>query len=191
MKQFLFMYPIDTYFDIESDEHKAGVNTRKYFRIFNNCINERYRSRGFTVNFAVFDDKNVDKRIKVLENDRIVKVGVTLQNYFSNKGYPDSDFILNQLNLKDIEHLRVAGFHIWDCVERVAQRAYERGIDVLVDEDLTNIFASRVTHPKFRTDKYPTFELKNAPTLDREWFAEAFLEARRGKPWMFQRYERQ
>jgi hypothetical protein len=190
MKQFLFMYPIDTYFDIESDEHKACVSTRKYFRIFNNCINERYRSRGFGINFAVFDDKEVDKRIKVVEGDRIIKVGITSHDHFDDEEYPDFDFILNQLNLKDIKHFRVAGFHLWDCVERIAKRAYERGIDVLVDEDLTNMFASRVTHPNFRTDKYPTFELKNAPTLDREWFIKAFLEARMDKPWMFQDYER-
>ena len=44
--------------------------------------------------------------------------------------YPDQDYMLDQV--LPANHIRVAGFHMWDCVEKFARRAHERGVDVLV-----------------------------------------------------------
>jgi hypothetical protein len=46
---------------------------------------------------------------------------------------------------------------MWDCVEKLAKTAYEKGIDVLVDEDLTEFFSERLKDPNFKIDKYPTY----------------------------------
>ena len=52
--------------------------------------------------------------------------------------YLNDDFILNQL--RGISLLGIAGFHAYDCCEKLFKRAYEQGIDSLVDEDLTQFF---------------------------------------------------
>ncbi|MGM5488181.1 MAG: hypothetical protein ACQESG_04495 [Nanobdellota archaeon] len=78
--------------------------------------------------------------------------------------------------------LRLGGFHLWDCVERVAKRAYNRGLDVLVDEDLTELFTSRMQLPEFRTDRYPCYRAPEHP------YYQEFLHQRKGKPWLWQDY---
>jgi hypothetical protein len=64
------------------------------------------------------------------------------------------DSILNQL--MPISLLRVAGFHAYDCCERLAKRACERGIDSLVDEELTEFFSFVFQDPEFKIDSYPS-----------------------------------
>lgn len=92
--------------------------------------------------------------------------------------------ILNQLNGTSV--LRVAGFHLWDCVERLAKRAYEKGIETLVDEDLTELFSFRMLlDDNFDPAKYPTFNPRES--CDEESFR-MFMESRKDKPWLWQDY---
>ncbi len=96
--------------------------------------------------------------------------------------YPNQDYILNQLGFPT--RLVVAGFHAWDCVEKLARRAYERGISTLIDEDLTEFFVGRFKDKDFRVKTYPTY---NARKHQRSMF-EMFMKAREGKPWLWQEY---
>lgn len=73
---------------------------------------------------------------------------------------------------------------MWDCVEKLAKRAYEKGLDVLVDEDLTEFFSWRLRDPNFRVDKYSTYN----PKKDGPVFFKNFMEARKQKPWLWQNY---
>jgi arabinogalactan endo-1,4-beta-galactosidase len=73
---------------------------------------------------------------------------------------------------------------MWDCVEKLARRAHERGIDVLVDEDLTEFFAGRLKDRDFKVKSYPTYDARKH---QRSMF-DMFMEARRNKPWLWQEY---
>ncbi|MFZ1971139.1 MAG: hypothetical protein WAU65_03105 [Candidatus Nanoarchaeia archaeon] len=157
-----------------------------YKRNLNDCIDARYRKNGFGINYLTFDNSPISDIIELQKSDKIIENGVDFKTFTKPKPdgsypYPDSDYILDQL--EKISELRVAGFHMWDCVERVAKRAYQRGLDTLVDEDLTEFFIGRLKDPKFDVKKYPTYDPKESPEL-----FDLFIKARAGRPWLFQNY---
>ncbi len=188
MKHFVFLYPIPEIIDFEienhgwSEEGGADAFKQKYKSLLNRCIDVRYRQKGFDINYVIFDGSSVSDVIELRETDRIIKVGLDFKTHTTKHLYPDPDFILDQLG--DVKIIRIAGFHLWDCVEKLARRAYERELDTLVDEDLTELFASRIKDPDFRIDKYPTYN----PRKYGDSMFEIFMEARRNKPWLWQDY---
>lgn len=224
MKQFLFLYPIQEYFDVELDNGSLAYSFRQvcpdeeetfarklekaqtgdeketirqearaiirakfklvYARVLNTAIKQRYRQQGFDINFAVFDRSPVSDIVELQEGDKVFQVGVDFKTHCSKKVYPNPDYVLEQVRVNG-DHLRVAGFHMWDCVEKVAKRAYEKGVDVLVDEDLTEFLTGRISlDPEFRTDRFPTYN----PRKLEETIYKFFVEARKDKPWLWQNY---
>ena len=191
-KEFMFLYPIPEIINFEIKNHggskkgDADAFRKKYSKTLNKCINERYRQKGFGINYAVFDGSPVSDVIKVQESDKIIEVGLDFKTHTTEQPdgeypYPDQDYILNQLS--GVRVIRIGGFHMWDCVEKLAKRAYERGLDTLVDEDLTEFFSWRLDDLDFKTDKYPTYNPKKLGSM-----FEDFMRARKDKPWLWQNY---
>ncbi len=222
--QFLFLYPIDEYFDYEirkgafsysfrqscptenaafsqrfeeaeTAEEKEAIRQEAkklmeeqfrpvYARTLNACIKRRYREKDFGINFAVFDGHSVSDMVSLHKYDKVFSVGLDFNTHVSRKQYPDADAVLNQVGLNGGQ-LIVAGFHMWNCVEKVAQRAHERGANVLVDEDLTEFLSGRINFlPKLRTDRFPSYN----PRMQGKTAYLKFIEARKGKPWLWQKY---
>jgi len=157
-----------------------------YSAKLNECIDARYRQKGFCIYFAIFDGHEISDAITLHETDCTIQVGLDFETHTTKVNgaypYPDTDFILDQLGTP--RKLVVAGFHMWDCVERFARRAHERGLDVLVDEDLTEFFPARLREEGFCVDTYPTYN----PHNEDDFYFEMFTNARMGKPWLWQDY---
>jgi hypothetical protein len=180
-----------------SDEEKEAVREEAiqviqsefkviYKKNLNGCIDARYRQNGFNINYLIFDNSKISNVIELQKSDRIIENGLdfgihTTKRPDGSYQYPDQGYILDKLG--ETNELRIAGFHMWDCVEKLAKRSYERGLDTLVDEDLTEFFIGRLKDPNFKINKYPTYK----PREDPEWF-ESFMKARKGKPWLWQDY---
>lgn len=195
MNQFLFLYPVSVYFDIEINNHSYGKKEgkaayrQKYIELLNRCIDVRYRQKGFVINFAVFNGCPVSEVVKVYPLDKIIEIGLNFGGFLKKQPsgeylYPDSDYILAQLG--QIEQLVIAGFHMWDCVEKVAKRAYEKGLNVIVDEDLTDFFCGRIDYSEFTVEKYPGLNFRKI--LGPTHCLEDFLKARKIRPWLWQNY---
>jgi len=193
MKQFVFLYPIPEIIDFEIKNHgwseNGGVDSfrQKYSKLLNASIDTRYRQKGFGINYAVFEGSPVSDVIELQDSDRVIGVGLDFKTHTTKQSngeypYPDQDYILNQFN--GVQVLRVAGFHMWDCVERLAKRAYELGLDTLVDEDLTEFFSGRLNDPDFKIDEYPTYN----PRKKQGSMFDMFMEARKERPWLWQTY---
>lgn len=184
MKQFIYMYPISEFinFEIILGNHGSKTDFKEFYKLkLDSCIDKRYRQKGFNINYFIFDDSKVSDIIVLRDSDKVKFVGLDYKNHVEEKKYPNEDYILNQLGKIDI--LRIGGFHMWDCVERIAKRAYKKRIDTLVDEDLTEFFTNRIKKDNFQEDKYPTYN------PDRNsCFFESFIEARKNKPWLWQKY---
>jgi len=181
MDKFLFLYPIQEYFDAEISFWKT--NDGSLLKL-NECIDVRYRQKDFEINYLTFKNKSISDIINLREGDIIFEADTTFEKHVNSLKYPSSDFILDQLG-GDMDHLVVAGLHTVDCVEKVAKRAYERGINTLVDEDLTNYFFFRVKDPNFKIEKYPNID-------PRKWEGagafETFMEVIKERPWLYQDY---
>ena len=107
-KEFVFLYPILQIINIEIENHGWS---------------HEGGSKKFRINWAIFDDCSVSKVIKIQSSDRIIKVGLDFKNHIAKEIYPDQNYILSQLN--GVQIIKIAGFHMWDCVEKLAKRAYE------------------------------------------------------------------
>lgn len=187
-KQFAFLYPIPEIINFEIKNHgwqkEGGVETfrKRYRDLLNQCIDQRYRQKGFSINYIVFKGNLISEIICLQPEDRIIRLALDYKTHISKRIYPDPDEILNQLPEPSV--LRVAGFHMWDCVEKLAKRAYEKGLNVLVDEDLTEFFAWRLNDSNFAVDRYPTY----TPGKDRKHFFREFMATRQERPWLWQHY---
>lgn len=190
MNQFIFLYPIPEYINHEIENHKHitfknNIKYKdKYKTVLNQCIHERYRTKGYKINYAVFNNSPVSHIIMIYESDRIIEVGLDFKTHTTkqrdgNYPYPDNKYILGKLG--KIDKLVVAGFHMWDCVDKFAESAYKLGIDVMVDEDLTEFFSFRIKDINFRIDKYVAYVPPSHIMQD-------FINARLDKPWFFQNY---
>lgn len=121
----------------------------------------------------------VAEEINIKPTDKILSSGIPFVFMRYHK-YPEPAYILSQLP-QDLEQLVIGGFHQWDCVDKVAQTAYEKGIPIIVDEDTTEIFfkggSSKLSTPLIRENF--TSELSG-------FFLEYAREVRLKKPWFAQ-----
>ncbi len=163
-KFFLFLYPIEEFFDTSfiSAEFCRRHGYRDPISTLNECIQKRYREKGYEVVFAVYPDRNI-KNVEVKSEDKIIFTDVTFEEasgYHKNGTvkhsnevkYPNEKFLLDQLG--EVESLVVGGFHAMDCVKRVADYSYDSEIDTLVDLELTDDFNYFSKQEHFAIDNY-------------------------------------
>ena len=153
MAQFIYLYPIEEYFTTEIERHELyslskpidnKPFSKTYFDTLNAAIFLRYRQNNFGINWVTFDDRGIHPEVDVRNEDKIIKVSMDFITHSTERGdgtypYPDNEVLLDQI---PEEYMVISGFHMWDCVEKFAKTAHKRGLDVLVDEDLTECFGA-------------------------------------------------
>ena len=192
MNQYLFLYPIKEYFEAEIKDSLFSLDGHNVGELFT-IINARYRDRNYQINWLLFsEDGNARKPdfsivsayVDIHREDRILLAGISFVEHIGMKVYTDEDFVLNQL----LAHrkLVLGGFHQFDCVDRIARRSYERGIDTFVDEDTTHMFFNRhaLTGIPLIRERWSLRNLLGVPYSE-ELYIE-ILENRKNKPWLTQ-----
>lgn len=159
-KIFLYLYPICEYnhsFEF-SEEYLQQMKRKNPYKILNECIQKRYREKGYQIVYAIYPDKNI-YGIKTLPTDKTIYTDITFEQA-NNTKYPSESYLINQL--QNFNEIVIGGFHFSDCVKRVAEYCYQCGISTLVDLDLTDLFFS-IYYKKdyFKIDEYNPQNYKN------------------------------
>ena len=176
-KIFLYLYPIQEYnrfFELPK-EYLHEIGRENPFKILNECIQKRYREKGYQIVYAIYPNKNI-YGISPLSNDKIIYTDVTFDQAsgYNKDGsekqdkdikYPSERYLIEQL--EDFDEIVIGGFHFCDCVKRVAEYCYQYGISTLVDLDLTDLFFN-IYHKKdyFKIDEYNPQNYKNYVLLN-------------------------
>ena len=196
MKAFLFLYPIKEYFEVCLETHQRAFERNNYDpRRINDIINARYRQRGYSIHWLLFSTDEDSKKpdlsiasdyITICEEDTILTAGISAIDYFRESSLglknPDSAFILAQM--PDLTELVLGGFHQLDCVDKLAEYVYQKGIPIFVDEDTTELFFARTSLCGDIPLVRETFTLADLGISKN--MMELAKEMRKGKPWVTQ-----
>lgn len=156
---FLYLYPIEEYTLEFSRLHDDSL------KVLNETIDKRYRENGYKIVYALFKDKDT-YGIDLRSDDTIIYTDVTYDEAvgtYSKPKYADPEYLLNQLG--NIDNLVIGGYHSMDCCMKVADYAMKKGINTLVDLELTDLFFNNYESEDFDISKYNKKAFKRR-TLD-------------------------
>lgn len=188
MNEFLYLYPIYEFAKplVGTSKWDSGEKDNIYQRLAE-IIRARYRQTDTRINWLLFSrsknslepDLSVATQELFLPDDRLLVSGITFDDLIVNKQYPNLDFILSYL-LPTPDNLVIAGFHLWDCVDKLAAMAYNSGIPTTVDEDLTELFFFG-----YDSGKIPTIRTARKLGIP-EYMVDYCRKSRINKPWLTQ-----
>ncbi len=148
MKEFLYLYPIHKFAgSIIGSRWSNPAERTNIYRRLNEIISYRYRENGYQINWLMFNnfydhskpDLTLASQELIAPEDKLILAGITFDDLVLRKTYADPAVILTQINSSP-EQLVITGFHLWDCVDKIAEKAYHAGISTIVDEDLTELY---------------------------------------------------
>ncbi len=187
MNHFVFLFPDENH--IEWDSALANCDEalrQKYIHTLNTCIDSRYRQSGFKINYVLLRDETVSSYVWLRDSDSVLFSSMSLSDmtaqHEKKKDYHiDTTEILSKLIPTPIQKLVVGGFYFDDCVDRFAKDAYAVGLDVLVDEDLTDMLPTMMLDENFKINSYPNYN----PMRCGEEMCRRIIEYRKNKPWLW------
>ncbi len=190
MNQYMFLYPVEEYFNNIILSKKFYKNKFEIGELFD-IIDARYRENDYEINWLTFsreDNENepdlskIPNYVRINEDDRIINAGISFENHTKNKRYADPDYVIDQLPDYH-ERLVLGGFHQYDCVNKIAKKSYERGTETFVDEDTTELFFPRkfLYGIPLTREKWSLRELGT-----RSFMIDEAKKYRKNKPWFVQ-----
>lgn len=188
MKQYLFLFPVDWYFNNIIENKRFYGNRDNIGELFD-IIDARYRNNGYKISWLLFSSEegepnltSIPPYVRIKKDDNIVNAGISPEECVREYRYADPEHVLDQM--PEHERLVLGGFHMYSCVNRIAKASHERGVDTFVDEDTTDNFFLKKRLGK----KIPL--VRNEWTLEELGFRDQMLEIakenRKDKPWYVQ-----
>jgi hypothetical protein len=138
------MYPIQHYFDRETNWPYNQSEARMAVEYYNSLLYTRYFN--FEKIFVTFDDENglpdkslFWKGLRIDPDVLVISATIKFDDLDTHCIYPNPANIIKQIP-DVIDNIVVSGFHYWDCVDRVANYLYKNSYDVQSDPDLSEFF---------------------------------------------------
>ena len=201
MKVLVFLYPIKEYVDASLNRYRDSETPKEYARYkperFCQILDRRYRRKGYKIIWIMFSEKDersepdgsqLSEFMSIEAKDEVFANGVTFKDHCSFKLYPDPNHILRCLpdNKDEITDLVIAGFHLNDCIDKLASCAYNQGLPVRVDDDLTELYFCRTwLHgplPYIRRVPAYVSTMRDMDEIEKELYLGTF----KNRPWLKQ-----
>jgi hypothetical protein len=198
MNSVLILYPVQPYVNSEIFLKESPEINLKYAEIYQELLRARYP--GFQLVCVMFSEQYDPEKpdlsqpwqgFDIRDNDIVGSCGVSFNDLTEKRKYPKPKKIIS-LCPEPIEQLVIGGFHRWDCVDSLAKYAYKKGINVSVDEDLTEMFFFSVRDSKgIPVAKIPVSKELSIKMLRKQlreaghFFLKGARDARKNKPWMY------
>lgn len=162
---FVFLFP-------EMEYMKGGES---FLPFLNDCINKRYLSKGWT--FAIVKYKGSKIFGITAPPHAIVEADITFEKsspYFSaDWTYANFELIASQIGAENFDRITIGGYHLFDCVKRLADELYKINSNVTIDSDLTEMFLSQAltigrgdVPPRYKDDFKPEIFDPNRKLLE-------------------------
>lgn len=141
------MYPVKAYFKSEDNRLAYFGKKPSDHSHMGRLIDHRYRKEGYGINWLMFGKKEdlaqpqflgLSKHVGAREDDKYFSCGFTFREHIKERKYADPDYVLGQIINPD--PLVIGGFCLPDCVDKMAKASYSKGLEVRVDDDLTEMF---------------------------------------------------
>lgn len=189
----ILLYPIKPYiFDLV--ENWPDEEIQKAVSLYDEISKGRHKGyRRVIVLFGQKENPSEPDRdslwptIKERPTDIVISCGKSLEDFYLNCDYPDPLDVFSLLP-GPIESCIIGGFHLTDCVDKLAEAASILGLLPKVDDDLTDLFFNL----KYQKGGVPvkaddSFNSKarifdGVPMKD----LREIKERRKGKPWFTQ-----
>ena len=199
METVLILYPIQPYADVLMGTQELPEVKLEYARIYQRLVKERYPdSRMVYAMFSVPEDPDIADMSQLWNGfsingkDTVAACGVSFQKHCKSRIYPDPKTIVDFCP-QPVGKLVIGGFHLWDCVDKIAVWAYHQGVDVMVDEDLTELFFWSVRDRRgLPVHRIPVLKEESIRQTRRRlseagrYFLEDARAERKKRPWMNQ-----
>lgn len=169
-KVFLYLYPVKEYSDViyKATNYK-DLGLPNPFSVLDECIQKRYRQKEYEIIFIIYPDKEI-YGIDIKPEDKVIKTNITFTetsgyDEFNMKKtdheikYPSEKDIFNKVG--HVDQIVIGGYHHSDCVRRVAEYFNQKGINTLIDLDLTDLFYNRYYLNDFNINNYDLDQQKN------------------------------
>lgn len=163
-KVFLFLYPIEEYqrMFMHSDKYYAIRDLENPIIVLNECIERRYKDNGYEVIVANYPDKEI-YGISKSNIDKIINTDVSFKDAsgYREDGsektleevkYPSEQYLLEQIG--DADEIIIGGFHLGDCVNRVAEHFHKNNINTMIDIELTDFLFHLYKQKYFKRESY-------------------------------------
>lgn len=153
-KVFLYLYPTYDYFANLQGECFSLEDIKKRLVLLDETINRRYRQKGYEIVFVLEPNTEV-YGLTVCEQDATIYY-VTDLNF-----YEIGDYSKLYDSIGHIDELVVSGHRSLGHVEKAAEYASDKGIDTMVDLELTENFFYDCDFPDFNMDDYNPTKYKD------------------------------
>lgn len=184
----------DPRLDTMRQEHLARTRqiVRQLFHgVFNRAIAERYRDNSYKIYWVMFDQHEYSPLITVEPEDVRINAGMTFKEHTTrrpDRTYPYPDFSRIPSHLSGAAKVIVAGYHVKDCVDKIAASCHQAGHDTLVDEELTEYFWRDYFRGGLQVHHYPSV---TPPYMTSKSRFDKIVRAHRRheqlmKPWLYQ-----
>lgn len=187
----------------EHELRTRSIVRQLFYGGLNRAVDERYRYKGYDIYWHLFAGHVASPLVSITPGDHVIEGDITFAQHTAVREdgthpYTDTACVVKWLG--HYPEVVVTGYHLHDCVDKIAAALHGVGCKTLVDEDLTEWFLRLLHRPGFRLDSYPSLTPRylraddsddedgdtEISLISNEFAAKRRKKEQKMRPWLYQ-----